>query len=584
VIRRAFVVVAVLLGLAVPSSGRASFPGVNGRIIFTSSRDSSALGELYSVAEDGSGLVRLTTSAMGTFNQDAAWSPDGRRIAFTRLADHTRRHLAVMNADGSGVAFPVPDPYESWDDAAPSWSPRGDEIVFASTRPFNDAWRLWVVRPDGSGLRQLTSGWGTDPSWSPDGTRIAYIGPGSAVFVMNADGSDPHPLTQASSAQPESQPSWSPDGSHVLFGRYAADWQTSNAHPLFVINSDGSGERQLTSGGFYDARGVWAPDGSKILFARVFSAFSSQLFLINADGSGLQQLTSSAGSNYSPDWARVPTDLTAPTITIAAPAQGATYPLGQLLRAAYSCADEAGGSGLASCDGDLPVGAAIDTASLGTKAFTVNAGDLAGNSASLTSTYTVVDETPPAITISTPADGAVYALGANVQPVFSCADQAGGSGVQSCSDGLADRPLDTSSVGVHTFTVTARDGAGNSQTASRSYTVIWPFSGFFSPVANPPTLNTINPGDSVPLRFSLGGDRSIDALAAGSPTVQQVDCASVLPLGPASTAGGALSYNANQDRYTFQWKSDKSWAGTCRQLTLTLRDGTLHQATFKLVK
>jgi hypothetical protein len=239
---------------------------------------------------------------------------------------------------------------------------------------------------------------------------------------------------------------------------------------------------------------------------------------------------------------------------------------------------------VASCTGDLPVGAAIDTASVGTKTFTVIARDLAGNTASLTSTYTVVDQAPPTITISTPTEGAVYTLGDYVRPVFSCADQPGGSGVESCSDGLADRPLDTSSVGAHTFTVTARDQAGNAQTSSRSYTVVWPFAGFFSPLANPPAVNTIDPGDSVPLRFSLGGNRSIDILASASPTVQQVDCSSLLPLGSASTAAGALSYNATQDRYTFQWKTDKSWAGTCRQLTLTLSDGTLHQAIFKLVK
>jgi hypothetical protein len=66
--------------------------------------------------------------------------------------------------------------------------------------------------------------------------------------------------------------------------------------------------------------------------------------------------------------------------------------------------------------------------------------------------------------------------------------------------------------------------------------------------------------------------------------VQQLNCDSGAALGLASAATGALSYHANLNRYTFQWETDKSWAGTWRQLSLALRDETVHPATFKLVK
>jgi hypothetical protein len=91
-------------------------------------------------------------------------------------------------------------------------------------------------------------------------------------------------------------------------------------------------------------------------------------------------------------------DTTGPTIALLTPADGATFVLNQAVQASYTCADEAGGSGLAACDGTTPAGTAIDTASLGPKSFTVAARDAAGNTASVTHTYTVV---PPAATSTT---------------------------------------------------------------------------------------------------------------------------------------------------------------------------------------
>ena len=88
-------------------------------------------------------------------------------------------------------------------------------------------------------------------------------------------------------------------------------------------------------------------------------------------------------------------DTTKPTITLTTPAEGATYSLNQTVNANYSCQDEDGGSGLASCEGTVANGSPIDTASTGTKTFTVTAADNAGNTDSVTHTYTVASETCP---------------------------------------------------------------------------------------------------------------------------------------------------------------------------------------------
>jgi hypothetical protein len=90
------------------------------------------------------------------------------------------------------------------------------------------------------------------------------------------------------------------------------------------------------------------------------------------------------------------------------------------------------------------------------------------------------------------------------------------------------------------------------------------FEGFYSPVKADPTLNVVKAGSSVPLKFSLGGDRGLDVLAVGSPASGPLDCAGLEPggdLAPANGAGGsALTYDPVADQYTWAWKTDKTWA------------------------
>ena len=120
---------------------------------------------------------------------------------------------------------------------------------------------------------------------------------------------------------------------------------------------------------------------------------------------------------------------------------------------------------------------------------------------------------------------------------------------------------------------------------TRAIQVVWPFAGFFAPVNNAPTVNTAKAGSAIPIKFALGGDRGLAVLAAGSPTSQAYACQAGAPTDPGQqtpTAGAsALGYDAVSGQYTYVWKTDAAWAGTCRQLTLTLADGTQHVALFQ---
>jgi hypothetical protein len=280
-------------------------------------------------------------------------------------------------------------------------------------------------------------------------------------------------------------------------------------------------------------------------------------------------------------------DVTAPEITLATPSQGAVYGLGEQVAAGYSCADEDGGSGLASCTGTVANGEAVDTSTVGEKSFTVSATDNAGNPASQTVTYTVADRVAPDITVSSPVDGAVYGLGDSVLADYSCADQPGGSGVATCAGTVANgAPIDTSTFGPHTFEVHATDGAGNPATKSVTYSVVYDFDGFFWPVKNLPTANRWRAGLPVPVRFSLHGFRGARPEADGYPRSMRCGGGDVEQVARAAQGKkkGAFEYDKRSDKYVMLWKTDRKWAGGCRDFVLKLDDGSVHTARFEFTK
>jgi hypothetical protein len=139
-----------------------------------------------------------------------------------------------------------------------------------------------------------------------------------------------------------------------------------------------------------------------------------------------------------------------------------------------------------------------------------------------------------------------------------------------------------------TIRVQVTDTDGLTATDSAVVNIIWDFGGFLAPVDEPPTINLARAGRVVPVSFSLSGDQGLAILAAGSPTSQRVSCASGADMGPVqptTAAGGSgLAYDPVTDTYTYPWKTMKSWAGTCRRLTVTLADGTVHEALFRFVR
>jgi hypothetical protein len=121
----------------------------------------------------------------------------------------------------------------------------------------------------------------------------------------------------------------------------------------------------------------------------------------------------------------------------------------------------------------------------------------------------------------------------------------------------------------------------------RTYVAPWNFSGFFSPVNNPTDpepVNGVKAGQSVPVKFSLGGDQGLDVLAEDYPKLEFTQCDpgdEVDPVEETSTANNGLTYDALTDTYTYVWKTSKNWQGKCGTLTVKLDDGSEHTADFQ---
>jgi predicted outer membrane repeat protein len=137
-----------------------------------------------------------------------------------------------------------------------------------------------------------------------------------------------------------------------------------------------------------------------------------------------------------------------------------------------------------------------------------------------------------------------------------------------------------------TNTPTATQTPTNTPTNTPTPTIFrYNFTGFFQPVDNLPTLNVINAGKGMSVKFSLGGDYGLNIFAAGYPISQMIACENGTPVDDieqtVTVSGNTLTYDATTSTYIYKWKTEKAWAGTCRQLIIKLSDGTEHKANFK---
>lgn len=263
---------AALVALAGAGTSSASFPGPNGPIAFQN------LNDIWVVNPDGSGAHTISSGA----SRDPAMSPDGRMVAYAQ-----NRDLVITNIDGTGTHTVTTGGHN---DQFPAWSPDGKQLVFNRADASDlfivnvDGTGLRQLTTDGGAFMDL------EPDWAPDGSAIAFERPGcdekggqNCVFKIAPDGSGLTNLTpeEVPAACPDvnpgvgprgnsSNPSWSPDSTKIAYTGTAYHCQEGSISggDIWVMGADGSGKTDLTgdSNNTYDEQPSWSPDGTLIAF------------------------------------------------------------------------------------------------------------------------------------------------------------------------------------------------------------------------------------------------------------------------------------------------------------------------------
>jgi TolB protein len=298
---------ASLLTTASPPA-EAAFPGRNGRIFFERRPTELADRELFSMRPDGSGKRRLTNNDLE--EQDLAVSADGRRLVFERELNGTEDEVFKMRTNGTRVRRLTNNSGIS--DSDPSWSPRGNKIVFARDRanPGSGNFALYKMDPDGDNVTPITpldTNRDLDPRWSPDGDWIAFdrednLGD-SYICLVRPNGNGDHCITPLTFDNTDA-PDWSPNSKLIAFeaSEDANSWDQDN---VFIVRRSGNGLVRLTSRNDAPGDPAFSPNGRFVLFENN-GDYPSRIFRIALKDFAIDPITPPGYDAEDQDWAPRP--------------------------------------------------------------------------------------------------------------------------------------------------------------------------------------------------------------------------------------------------------------------------------------
>jgi TolB protein len=261
--------------------------------------------DIWVMDPDGSNVVPVTN----VFGGEGApsWSPDSSQIAFE--CETWRTDICVINTDGSQSTQLTTDENSIYLMSlvtdlltARHWSPDGNTIVFMES--LDSLWGIARINKDGSGYARLTSDLpSADPTWSPDGTRIAFVRVVSPdceddcnleIYLMNPEGSELTNLTNNPGL--DYNPVWSPDGRNLAFVSYR-----DGNDEVYVLDLESNELTRVTDNPAFDGQPAWSPDGRRLAFTSDRNG-NNDIFVVDINGENLMRLTTSETDDYSPYW------------------------------------------------------------------------------------------------------------------------------------------------------------------------------------------------------------------------------------------------------------------------------------------
>ena len=280
-------------------------------------------GDIFVMNDDGSRRRRLTHNTTA-LDDSPRWSPDGKRIAFTRVMDKTQSQTTaevfVMNADGTDLQRLT---HNNVLDVDSSWSPDGQHIAFSSTR--TGKWNVFVIELSTRAVTQLTGieddGGSGSPDWSPDGTQITFerfidiengISP-KTIYVMSADGQHQRPILR----DPQRKgpltlryfPRWSADGQRILFSE--VKWLPDGDVEKLIVQRIGGAKQEITDindrlgNNWMSTSTCWMENDRALLISLMLKDKPNpnyNLYRYGLETRSLRRLTREPSDEKWPDW------------------------------------------------------------------------------------------------------------------------------------------------------------------------------------------------------------------------------------------------------------------------------------------
>jgi TolB protein len=277
-----------------------SADGLTGHIVFTCQVYKTQYADQVCIMNaDGSGYRQLTNKS-DVRNFYPSLSPDGKSVLYSRfrqanIIEIREYHLADGDdnrlTDNLGVA------------TAPEISPDGNSIVFMLWKADNEQYQVWLMDRDGGNPHRIRKIIGWDPTWSPSGEQILFASTDTdgtnQLFAMDKNGANKYRISSLPSIRGRSD--WSPDGQYIV--TYSGEaWHRE----VYIMNADGSGSHRLTPIGGNSQGPSFSPDGKWVVFTAYFDKYGDdhgcEIYIIRTDGSDLRRLTNNDYCDYQPRW------------------------------------------------------------------------------------------------------------------------------------------------------------------------------------------------------------------------------------------------------------------------------------------